>query len=92
MNHSIYRSWHVPIGRQRSTSVKLNLASLVLAPGIGTAGYLLGGWPGVLAAEALWAGAVLAGTLINWLPHPEGTLNADRQCCRVSGLPAHRVR
>ena len=75
MNHSGYRWWHVLIGRPRTTSVKLNLVSLVLAPGIGIAGYLLGAWPGALAAEVLWAGAVLAGTLINWLPHPEGRLH-----------------
>jgi len=78
MNHSGYRWWHVLIGRPRTTSVKLNLVSLVLAPGIGIAGYLLGGWPGAITAEGIWACAVLAATLVHWLPHPEGRLNADQ--------------
>lgn len=76
MSCSIYGSRHLLINHGRVAMVKVNLISLVLAPGIGLAGYLLGGWSGALTIEGLWAGAVLAGTLIHWLPHPEGRLRA----------------
>jgi hypothetical protein len=56
--------------------MRVNLVSLGLVPGIGIAGYLVGGWSGALAAELLWAGTVLAGTLVHWLPHPDGRLRA----------------
>jgi len=78
-----------------ATRVKLNLISLVLAPGIGFAGYLMGGWPGALTAEVLWAGAVLAGTLIHWLPHPEGRPHAmpsGPDCDRNRWLDRFSVR
>jgi hypothetical protein len=76
MGYSITGSRHDLSRCARVTRVKLNLVALVLVPGIGIVGYLVDGWAGVLAAEGLWAGAVLAGTLIHWLPHPEGRLRA----------------
>lgn len=57
--------------------MKVNFVSLGLIPGVGIAGYLFGGWGGVLVAEGVWAGAVFIGTLIHWLPHPDGRLRAD---------------
>ncbi|HWI11382.1 MAG TPA: hypothetical protein VNU48_08650, partial [Burkholderiaceae bacterium] len=81
--------------RGRATRVRVNLVSLVLAPGVGIAGYLLGGWPGVLTAEGLWAGAVFAGTLIHWLPHSAGRLGAihlEPHCDRNRWLDRFSVR
>lgn len=94
-NYLIYGSRHFLVGRRRATKVEVNLVSLVLAPGIGIAGCLLGGWIGALTAEGLWVAAVLAGTLIHWLPHPEGRLRAihlKRQCDRNEWLDRFSVR
>ena len=95
MGYSIHAARHSLIERGRPTRVSVNWVSLVLAPGVGIAGYLLAGWPGALAAEGLWVGAVLAGTLIHWLPHPEGRLHAiplEPHCDRNRWLDRFSVR
>jgi hypothetical protein len=95
MSHSPYASRHLLIGRKRAARVTVNLIPLLLAPSVGISGYLLGGWPGVLTAEALWASVLLAGTLSHWLPHLEGRLRAGKrepQCDRNRWLDRFCVR